>query len=79
MVLLKDILTNKEIESFRKSPFFIYDGQKDLRDLTVRDLSAMALILIGKRDDEIIGEFFLAAEGINILFTRAINFNIPIF
>lgn len=78
-VFFGELLTPEEFDTLKKHPTYDFEFAIHVRDLTVRQLSNMALTLIQtERGDGPLPEMVLSAEAINILTKRAIEKNLPI-
>lgn len=79
MPKLRELLNENEIVFINKNQYVVVDLDKDFNNITIQELSNIALLLIGsKYGNHIVPKYVLSAEAINILTDRAIERNISL-
>lgn len=81
--ILSNLLTEDELKEIKRLPFTALPAGLDIKDLTVKNLSDIGLILmrteLGSDDARIPEGTIIPAKAIEILLNRAEQKNIPVF
>ena len=79
MAKLSELLTEDEISQIKKQSWLNVDVDTDFADLTIRQISDIASIVIATKNFGRVRNCVLGAEAIKILTLRSITLNVPLF